>query len=277
RTSSLLPSLASSFLLLSFSLFLLPLLTIVSANRHFDIINNCPLPVNVVINGAVFETLPSGGNTTRDFPDIWSGFIYSDSNQGNADGAATIRAGFEGRNSYYYFVKDPKWLNVGMSTAPIDRAPKGGFCLNLECKVTSGDSPIAFTSPPTSFPPSNAEVPPQDPLKQCPQTGTLPARYRVKFCPDGTTPNYQTRPRNITPQRDPVNKCLDVQGGVLANGTPVQIYDCNDTGAQKWVIKHGGQQIKLSGTTFCLDAGSAPASGVKVKIWTRYDNLPAQQ
>ena len=196
-----------SFLILSSAL---SLFTIVSANRHFDIINNCPLPVNLVINGAVFETLPSGGNTTRDFPDIWSGLIYSDFNQGNVDGAGTIRAGFEGRNSYYYFVKDPKWLNVGMSIAPIDRAPvcsfrgvcclwspadivqiqKGGFCLNLECKVTTGDCPIAFTSPPTSFPPSNAGVPPQDPLKQCPQTGTLPAGYRVTLVPSSFPSSY---------------------------------------------------------------------------------------
>lgn len=73
-----------------------------------------------------------------------------------------------------------------------------------------------------------------------------------------------------------VNKCLDVRGGVMANGTPVQMsvcpflglvstclmksacsYDCNGTQAQKWVIKRGGQQIKVSGTNFCLDAGSS--------------------
>lgn len=34
-------------------------------------------------------------------------------------------------------------------------------------------------------------------------------------------------------------------------------YDCNGTTAQKWVIRRGGTKIKLSGTSYCLDAGSS--------------------
>ncbi|KAF5310428.1 hypothetical protein D9611_012245 [Ephemerocybe angulata] len=203
----------SCALLSSFTL-LLSVLPIALANRHFDIVNNCPLSINLVINGNVQGSLASGATTTRDLPDIWSGFIYTDFNQGNVDGAGTVRAGFEGTNSYYYIVKDPKWLNVGLQITPIDRAPKGGFCLSLECEVTEGQCNDAFTSPPSRLPGSNPGVPPPAPLYQCPQTGTLPAGYRVTFCPDGTIPNYQTRPRNIQPKRDPQNKCLDVQGGV---------------------------------------------------------------
>ncbi|KAF8981382.1 hypothetical protein BDQ17DRAFT_1337346 [Cyathus striatus] len=62
------------------------------------------------------------------------------------------------------------------------------------------------------------------------------------------------------------NKCLDVKGAVYANGTPVQIYDCNGTPAQSWSINRGGTQIRVA----------APANGVGMKIWTCYDNLPAQ-
>jgi hypothetical protein len=72
------------------------------------------------------------------------------------------------------------------------------------------------------------------------------------------------------------NKCLDVRAAAYANGTPVQIYDCNGTAAQKWVIKPGTTSIRVSGTNFCLDAGSAPANGVGMKIWTCFDNLAAQ-
>ena len=38
--------------------------------------------------------------------------------------------------------------------------------------------------------------------------------------------------------------------------------DCGGptVGANKWVIKRGGQQIKVSGTTYCLDAGSSKLS-----------------
>ncbi|EDR09941.1 carbohydrate-binding module family 13 protein, partial [Laccaria bicolor S238N-H82] len=74
-----------------------------------------------------------------------------------------------------------------------------------------------------------------------------------------------------------LNKCLDVQAAVYANGTPVQIYDCNGTGAQKWVLSKGSTKILVAGTNYCLDAGSAPANGVAMKIWQCYDNLAAQQ
>ncbi|KAF7440069.1 hypothetical protein PC9H_000412 [Pleurotus ostreatus] len=73
------------------------------------------------------------------------------------------------------------------------------------------------------------------------------------------------------------NKCLDVRGNTLANGTPVQIYDCNGTGAQKWAISRGQTHVRLAGTNFCLDAGSRPGNGVGMKIWTCFDNLPAQE
>ncbi|KDQ32888.1 carbohydrate-binding module family 13 protein, partial [Pleurotus ostreatus PC15] len=72
-------------------------------------------------------------------------------------------------------------------------------------------------------------------------------------------------------------KCMDVRGGSVANGTPVQIYDCNGTNAQKWTIQKGQTKVRLAGTNFCLDAGGNPGNGVGMKIWTCYDNLAAQE
>ncbi|KAJ3537979.1 hypothetical protein NM688_g6586 [Phlebia brevispora] len=71
-------------------------------------------------------------------------------------------------------------------------------------------------------------------------------------------------------------KCLDVQGAVFANGTPVQIYDCNGTGAQNWVIQSGSTAVQVAGTNYCLDAGSTPGNGVQMKIWECYSGLAAQ-
>ena len=74
-------------------------------------------------------------------------------------------------------------------------------------------------------------------------------------------------------------------------------YDCNGTAAQSWIVSGG--KVQVAGTNFCLDAGSgtspsspcpffspithnslsadaAPANGIPLKIWTCYDNLPAQ-
>ncbi|KAJ3552595.1 hypothetical protein NM688_g4074 [Phlebia brevispora] len=73
------------------------------------------------------------------------------------------------------------------------------------------------------------------------------------------------------------SKCVDVQGGIVANGTPVQIYDCNSSPAQQWVIQSGNTAVQLAGTDFCLDAGSSPADGVQMKIWQCYADLPAQE
>ena len=94
--------LSTTFLLLS----LLP--AAVLATRHYDIVNNCPLPITLYINGESQGTLgSSGGSTSRDFADGWSGFIYTDFNRGNQDGAGTVRAGFYGTvSSTLYEVKE---------------------------------------------------------------------------------------------------------------------------------------------------------------------------
>ena len=37
-------------------------------------------------------------------------------------------------------------------------------------------------------------------------------------------------------------KCVDVAGANSANGTAVQLYDCNGTGAQNWNVVGNGQR-----------------------------------
>ncbi|TXT15792.1 hypothetical protein VHUM_00295 [Vanrija humicola] len=79
----------------------------------------------------------------------------------------------------------------------------------------------------------------------------------------------------IRPGRD-ASKCLEVQWGALANGTPVNIATCNGSARQRFDITPGSTAIKVTGSNFCLDAGSAPASGTRMKIWQCYAGLPAQ-
>ncbi|GMK53992.1 hypothetical protein CspeluHIS016_0105780 [Cutaneotrichosporon spelunceum] len=91
-----------------------------------------------------------------------------------------------------------------------------------------------------------------------------------------STPPPQAPGTDIHPNAD-TQKCLDVQGANFANGTPVQIYDCNGTPAQKWTLQRGSGKVKLAanGTDFCLDAGTNPANGVGMKIWQCVD-VPQQ-
>jgi hypothetical protein len=62
-------------------------------------------------------------------------------------------------------------------------------------------------------------------------------------------------------------KCLDIKDGTLADGTQVQLWDCNGKAQQQFVISTGSTKVKVQGTNFCLDIGTA-TSGTKLKIWT---------
>ncbi|MGW4658111.1 RICIN domain-containing protein [Streptomyces sp. NPDC004279] len=60
-------------------------------------------------------------------------------------------------------------------------------------------------------------------------------------------------------------KCVDVAGANPANGTAVQLYDCNGTTAQKWTVGSDGT-VRALGK--CLDAvGNGTADGSKVQLW----------
>ncbi len=61
-------------------------------------------------------------------------------------------------------------------------------------------------------------------------------------------------------------KCVDVQGANSADGTPVQLYHCNGTDAQKWTMASDGT-VRALGK--CLDVKSGgTASGTRVQLYS---------
>ncbi|MGQ4389270.1 ricin-type beta-trefoil lectin domain protein [Streptomyces sp. SAS_270] len=60
-------------------------------------------------------------------------------------------------------------------------------------------------------------------------------------------------------------KCLDVAGGSAANGTAVQLYDCNGSTAQRWTVKGDGT-VQALGKCLEVTSGSA-ADGAKVQLY----------
>ena len=62
-------------------------------------------------------------------------------------------------------------------------------------------------------------------------------------------------------------KCLDVRNSGTADGTPVQLYSCNGTGAQRWTYAPGaGGTLRALGR--CLDvSGGGTANRTKVQLW----------
>ena len=65
------------------------------------------------------------------------------------------------------------------------------------------------------------------------------------------------------------NKCLDLRDGSTANGTAIQIWDCNGTPNQQWVYdKESGEIRYLSESTKCVDIpGGNSSNGTKLWIY----------
>ncbi|MEQ0565223.1 RICIN domain-containing protein [Amycolatopsis sp. NEAU-NG30] len=62
-------------------------------------------------------------------------------------------------------------------------------------------------------------------------------------------------------------RCLDVPGGTTANGTQVQLQDCQGSPGQTWT-RTASRQLSVYGGTKCLDAsGQGTANGTPVVIW----------
>ncbi|MFJ9422307.1 RICIN domain-containing protein [Streptomyces sp. NPDC101249] len=60
-------------------------------------------------------------------------------------------------------------------------------------------------------------------------------------------------------------KCVDVAAANPANGTPVQLYDCNGSGAQQWTVGADGT-VRALGK--CLDVtDNGTADGSTVQLW----------
>ena len=65
--------------------------------------------------------------------------------------------------------------------------------------------------------------------------------------------------------------CLDVRSANNADGTPVQVYTCNGTGAQQWTVATAvtGAGGTLQALGKCLDISAAgTANGTKVQLYT---------
>jgi len=59
-------------------------------------------------------------------------------------------------------------------------------------------------------------------------------------------------------------RCVDVAGGSSADGTPVQLWGCNGTGAQQWTVD--GDEVKALGK--CLDvSGGARTDSAKIQLY----------
>ncbi|MFC4071407.1 chitosanase [Actinoplanes subglobosus] len=61
-------------------------------------------------------------------------------------------------------------------------------------------------------------------------------------------------------------KCIDVAGAATANGTAIQLYDCNNSAAQQWTVGNSDGTIRALGK--CLDVTAAStANGARIQLY----------
>ncbi|WP_344404456.1 RICIN domain-containing protein, partial [Dactylosporangium fulvum] len=65
-----------------------------------------------------------------------------------------------------------------------------------------------------------------------------------------------------------LGKCMDVTSASTANGTKIQLLDCNGSGAQVWQYNTGNNTLRNPVSNKCLDVtGNTSADGARLQIW----------
>lgn len=70
--------------------------------------------------------------------------------------------------------------------------------------------------------------------------------------------------------------CLDVTGSGTAGGTPVQLWQCNGTGAQRWQTQPDGSLVNPESGRCLDDPGASPADWTRLQIYD-CNGTPAQR
>ncbi|NMO53342.1 ricin-type beta-trefoil lectin domain protein [Actinoplanes sp. TBRC 11911] len=61
-------------------------------------------------------------------------------------------------------------------------------------------------------------------------------------------------------------KCIDDAGANTADGTAIQLYDCNGSAAQKWTVESDGS-LRVLGK--CMDVnGQGTSNGSMIQLWS---------
>ncbi|HEU5473829.1 MAG TPA: carbohydrate-binding protein, partial [Actinophytocola sp.] len=64
-------------------------------------------------------------------------------------------------------------------------------------------------------------------------------------------------------------KCVDISGAATADGTKIQLWTCNGTGAQTWTVTPSMSGATLRALGKCIDiSGGGTADNTRVQLWT---------
>lgn len=93
------------------------------------------------------------------------------------------------------------------------------------------------------------------------------AKVQTWACHGGPNQSWTYAPNSQQLKDKNSGRCLDLPAGAVANGTQLQIWDCDKTNNnQKWEMV--GDVLRKPGTNKCVDnAGGSTANGAKVHLW----------
>ncbi|WNI14536.1 ricin-type beta-trefoil lectin domain protein [Actinacidiphila sp. ITFR-21] len=101
-------------------------------------------------------------------------------------------------------------------------------------------------------------------------SGTSQSQYQFSSITNGITGGTTTPPPAPSGATGPIHsgyadKCVDVAAAGTANGTAIQLYDCNGTTAQNWTVVSDGS---LQALGKCLDVTAAgTANGTTIQLY----------
>jgi prepilin-type N-terminal cleavage/methylation domain-containing protein len=88
-------------------------------------------------------------------------------------------------------------------------------------------------------------------------SGSDGTAVQLDACAAGNTGQQWTSPASYPGVIKALGSCLDVQGGGRNNNTVVQLYGCNNTGAQVWTLRSDGTLLNpQSAKCLTVNAGS---------------------
>ncbi|WP_426509914.1 ThuA domain-containing protein [Dactylosporangium sp. McL0621] len=159
-------------------------------------------------------------------------------------------------------------LNIGGSTSLRARVVSGGPGGQIQVRTGSTTGPILGTVnvPNTGSWDTYADV-------TAPLTGVPAGSANVYLTFTGTGTGlfdlddftFVRGGSPTGPVKGLAGKCLDVRGAATADGTQIQLYTCNGSGAQSWTVS--GQTLRALNK--CLDiSGGGSADGTRVQLWT---------
>jgi len=114
------------------------------ASKLINIINNCPISIDIFPNLVFNSAVPSKGVLPLTLDDDFGGQIYADANGGTYAGLfLPVCSSLQPSMcliylqwDYYYIVRSSSFYNLGVSITPADERPVRAILPQLACRIS---------------------------------------------------------------------------------------------------------------------------------------------